>query len=254
MMLLQTSIKPINPTMKLLAALIFIFGVVFINQLSLLILCIGVVLCCSLFLQVHINHIVKRLWIAFPFLLFMLLIVPFQIPGEPIFSVQLGFIQLTATHSGFSFGLILWLKSLNSIMILLLLTETTSLKELQKALHALHVPDLLLQTIAFTFRYFTIIHQEFLRIDRAQKSRGFRRGKSLMNTYTLKIIAQTIGHVFFRALDRSERIYWAMAARGYNRNHNFPETTAFSCKDCGIAIASLSFTCFMIWIDKGGRI
>ncbi len=254
MIMLQNSIKSIDPTMKLIASLIFIFGVLLMNQLSLLILCISLVLCCILFVQIPLGTIIKRLSAVLPFLFFMLLVVPFQLPGKPIFSISLGFIQLTATHAGLLFGLMLWLKSLNSVMVLLLLTETTPLKELQQALYTLRVPDLILQTISFTFRYFIIIHQEFLRINRAQKARGFQKGKSLINTYTLKIIAQTIGHVFFRSLDRSERIYWSMAARGYNRNHISSKPTAFCCKDCGLAIASFCFTCLMIWIDKGGRI
>lgn len=252
MILLRNSAKPVDATMKLIASLIFVLGVILINRLFLLFLCIGVVLCCILFIGLPIGIMLRRLRSALPFLCFMLLIVPFQIPGKPLFSIHIGFTSLIATEQGVLFSLMLWLKSLNSIMVLLLLTETTPLKELQRALYTLRVPDLLLQIISFTFRYFTIIHQEFLRIERAQRARGFQKGKSLMNTYTLKIIAQSIGHVFFRALDRSERIYWSMAARGYNRTPMIKKTGPLCYRDCNVALASFCFTCFMIWIDKGG--
>ncbi|MEW9124488.1 MAG: cobalt ECF transporter T component CbiQ [Thermotaleaceae bacterium] len=252
MISIDHSFHTIDPRVKLLTSLIFILGVILINHTSILCLSFSTVLFYSLMLRISIGNILRRIGLAFPFLALMVFVIPFQLPGKPIFYMDFNFFLLSASYEGLIFALNLWLKSLTSLLVLLILTEKTTFNDLQKALYNLHVPLIILHTMDLTLRYFRIIHQEFQRISRAQKSRCFQKGTSILHTYTLKTIGETIGHVFIRSIDRSERIYWAMASRGYHYRPISREPFSPSKEDFAWMITVFCFTCFVIWIDKGG--
>jgi cobalt/nickel transport system permease protein len=64
-----------------------------------------------------------------------------------------------------------------------------------------------------TYRYIFVIEQEYLRLMRAAKIRGFQPGTNL-NTY--RTFSYVIGMLFVRAAARAERVHQAMRCRGFN--------------------------------------
>lgn len=156
---------------------------------------------------------------AFIALPFMLAAVPliFTRPEDPIASFALG--PLTITVSGY--GLLLFLtiaaKSWVSVQAALLLTYTTPFHDLVDGLRRLRLPRILVSTISFMYRYLAVLGDEAMRLMRARASRAAdvtgRGGGSIR--WRAKVVGGMVGSLFLRAYERSERVYAAMQARGF---------------------------------------
>jgi cobalt/nickel transport system permease protein len=103
------------------------------------------------------------------------------------------------------------LKMLLSLLLLNTLIATTSIPSLLNALVALRVPPLLIAILASMYRYLNVLMTEFNAMRRAATSRNLM----LSDRATRRILGNIIGVLFIRTLDRGERIYQAMLARGY---------------------------------------
>ena len=102
-------------------------------------------------------------------------------------------------------------KSHLCIFTLLLLTWTTPFHEILQVLRRVRVPAVLLTTLALMVRYLPVLAEESKRMQRARASRTFsRRGPALWRNLTA-----ILGQLFIRSVDRAERIYLAMCARGW---------------------------------------
>jgi cobalt/nickel transport system permease protein len=87
----------------------------------------------------------------------------------------------------------------------------TPMGTLPLLLRRLHVPSLLVTTLALMHRYLFVLVDESQRMRRARESRSLRGGKS--RTWLLS--ADVLGRLFVRASERAERIYLAMCARAW---------------------------------------
>ncbi len=87
----------------------------------------------------------------------------------------------------------------------------TPLGTLPLLLRRLHVPPLLVTTLALMHRYLFVLMDESQRMRRARESRTLRGGRS--RTWLLS--ADVLGRLFVRASERAERIYLAMCARAW---------------------------------------
>jgi cobalt/nickel transport system permease protein len=93
----------------------------------------------------------------------------------------------------------------------ILLSNTTSFSALLAVMRRARVPALLLSTVALMYRYLFVLTDEAQRMRRARLSRTFRPGR----WWTWRILGTVIGQLFVRSTERAERIYAAMAARGW---------------------------------------
>jgi cobalt/nickel transport system permease protein len=107
-----------------------------------------------------------------------------------------------------------------AVQLAILLTATTTFPDLMHALNHLHVPLILVNIITFMYRYLFVLTDEAGRLLRARQARSARlpgtgvHGGSVL--WRAKIAGQMIGQLFSRSLDRSDRIYMALLARGYD--------------------------------------
>jgi cobalt/nickel transport system permease protein len=69
----------------------------------------------------------------------------------------------------------------------------------------------MLTTLALMYRYLPVLAEESRRMDRARKSRTFSMCRVMIWHNLTTVIAQ----LFMRSVDRAERIYLAMCARGW---------------------------------------
>ncbi len=160
--------------------------------------------------------ILRRALVALPFLAVVVTIV-FSVPGQPVFTVPLGFVTLTATDAGLlRFFTIVW-KSWVSVQVALILTATTHFFDILRALGALHLPKIMVALLSFMYRYLFVLADEAQQLLRARDCRSAaldgRGGGSVW--WRAKVTGQLVGTLFLRAFERSERIYVAMLARGY---------------------------------------
>lgn len=156
----------------------------------------------------------RFLWVL-PFVGLMLLFFPFITPGEPIFTIHVAFIRLTATGAGMQKSLFLGLRVLNAMLAVSLLVLTTPLTQLLHGFKHLRVPGIMVSLVAFTLRYFQVLGEEVSRMQFAMRARNFRSGNSFTNRRTMKTLGLLVGNLFIRSFERGERIYFAMLSRGY---------------------------------------
>lgn len=106
-----------------------------------------------------------------------------------------------------------WLLARSNIALLamILLASTTSVAALILFLKKCRVPDLLTTTIFLMCSYLVILSDESHRMRRARDSRTFTTRRFWQWRTTSMLIAQ----MFIRASERAQRVYGAMASRGW---------------------------------------
>lgn len=154
-------------------------------------------------------------FIAIPFMLVAVPLV-FTRPGDPIGSIG----PLTISGEGLVMFATIAAKSWLSVQAALLLTFTTPFHDLVDAMRDLRVPRILVAIIGFMYRYLAVIGEEATRMLRARSARSARSataagaaGGSLM--WRASVTGHMVGSLFLRSYERSERIYAAMQARGF---------------------------------------
>ncbi|HMO58795.1 MAG TPA: cobalt ECF transporter T component CbiQ [Roseiflexaceae bacterium] len=167
--------------------------------------------------QVGLLTIIKRAFVALPFALVAVSLL-FSRPGEPLFSLALGPLTLTATTAGLVAFISVVLKSWLSVQAALTLVATTHFIDLIQALRALRLPAVLVALLAFAYRYLFVLIEEAQRMLRARAVRsavlpGQRSGGGI--GWRAAVVGQMVGTLFLRSYERSERIYVAMLSRGY---------------------------------------
>ncbi len=105
----------------------------------------------------------------------------------------------------------LWLKSTLSVWGVSLLTHTTPLPELVAALRRLGVSKIWAEGLAFWGRYYTVLAEEWHRLQLARRARTMTRSRRLQ----FSALANGLGVLFVRAYERAEQVHRAMLARGY---------------------------------------
>ena len=167
--------------------------------------------------RVGLLRVFLRSLVAIPFILIALPTV-FTKPGLPLFELNLALFTLTGTLEGLDFFISVLLKSWASVTAAVVLTATTPPLRLLEALRALRVPAILVAIVMLMYRYLFVLVDEAQSLMRARTARsaaiGPKSGGSLV--WRAKSAGGMAGSLFIRTLDRSERIYMAMLARGYD--------------------------------------
>jgi cobalt/nickel transport system permease protein len=172
----------------------------------------------ALLSDVPLALLLRRGLVALPFALAAVTVL-FTLPGEPLLVIPLGRWELTISDAGLVRFLTIMLKSWLSVLMALLLSATTTFPDILRAMRDLHVPNVLVGVIAFMYRYIFVLADEALRLLRAREARmaigpaGRHSGGSI--AWRAKIVGGMAGNLFVRSFTRSERVYQAMASRGY---------------------------------------
>lgn len=105
-----------------------------------------------------------------------------------------------------------WLLARSALCLLtvILVSNTTPFSEVLRVLRRIHVPALLITTIALMHRYLFVLAEEAERMRRARACRTF----TMCRRWQWPVLATVAGQLFIRASERAERIYAAMCARG----------------------------------------
>jgi cobalt/nickel transport system permease protein len=179
-------------------------------------LLLAIVLSLAVAAEVSVWFVLKRSLIAVPFALAALTLL-FTVPGETVW--RLPMTGWTVSGAGLTRFLAVLFKSWISVQVATVLAVTTHFTDLLWALNSLHVPKLLVAIISFMYRYLFVLADEAFRMARARQARSAspagvpRAGGSV--TWRAKVTGWMVGQLFLRSYERSERVYQAMAARGY---------------------------------------
>lgn len=160
---------------------------------------------------------IRGSFVALPF---MLAAVPLIVTreGEPIGELDLGLFTLTISGEGLRLFATVLFKSWVSVQAAVLLTFTTTFHDLVDALRALRLPRLMVAVIALMYRYLGVLTDEASRMLRARAARSAvvaGRGGGPVR-WRAKVVGGMVGALFIRSYERSERVYAAMKARGFD--------------------------------------
>lgn len=158
----------------------------------LLILFLGLV---GLFLlaRIPLTYVCKRALVILPFLLFIIVFIP-------LFRTQ------TWQVAWQTFA-----RAICSILTLILFVSTTRFPVLLQTLDDLGVPTMIVQVLAFIYRFFFVLIGELEQMELASRARAPHRRK----IYYYKALSRMLGMLIIRSYERSERVYQAMQLRGY---------------------------------------
>ena len=131
----------------------------------------------------------------------------------------------------------------------LLLSFTTPFPDLVEALRRLRVPRLLVAIIGFMYRYLAVLSGEASRLNRARLSRSAvvagRSGGSIR--WRAGVVGGMVGSLFLRSYERSERVYAAMQARGFDGEFRSMGGRALTATDwTSFAIVAAAIVVFVI--------
>jgi cobalt/nickel transport system permease protein len=211
----QSIIHHLDPRVKTVAAVAFILTLSLMPVRALLLypLFVGLAWTAIVASEVGLGRILKRALVALPFALAALPLV-FTTPGPAL--VQWGGVHLSLDGTA-RFASIL-IKSWLSLQMALLLVMTTAFADLLWALRALHLPRVLVSIVGFMYRYLFVLADEASRLLRARAARsgvgdlGKAGGRP---AWRARVAGGLVGNLFLRSYERSERVYDAMASRGY---------------------------------------
>ncbi len=149
---------------------------------------------------------VKRSLIEIPFIAFALLM-PFFGQGE-----RVEFLGLLLYREGIEAGAGIIAKATLGVLTAILLSATTTAREILRGLEILKLPTLLVQIASFMLRYLNVVTDEMERMRVARASRGFQES----GIKHWKVLANSAGALFIRSYERGERVHLAMLSRGYS--------------------------------------
>jgi cobalt/nickel transport system permease protein len=214
----DSSIHRLDPRTKVLITLLLILAVALTPAgafvaygMLYLFLLFGV-----LFAQIELTYIIKRSFIVIPFALAAMTL-PFTVAGQTLFTLPiLG--GITISVEGTIRFVSILIKSWISVQAAILLVAVTPFPELLWGLRALRIPVTLVTIAGFAYRYLFVLSDEAVRLMRARAARSAVTGPLPYGRRLLwrgKVTGRMVGSLMLRSIERSERVYQAMTARGY---------------------------------------
>lgn len=231
----STFLHRLDPRVKFITASPFIMAVSVMGGLRGPVFALFVSSLLALAARLHPKKLLGRLAAVNLFVLVLWLFLPFSVEGKTIFSIG----QLRASSEGVLLVLSITLKTNAIVLATVSVFGTSEVFSLAHALVHLRAPGKLIHLFFFFYRYISVLHEEYLRLRRAMRLRGF---KPATNMHTYRTFAYLVGMLIVRSHERSEGIYRAMLCRGFKDRFPVMRHFGLTPKDvlagAGMALAS----------------
>ncbi|MDJ0931503.1 cobalt ECF transporter T component CbiQ [Breoghania sp.] len=235
-------LETLDPRSRIMAAAVFSIAVVSLDKLTALVAALVVSLLALSLIRLAWRNTLHRMAAMDGFIIFMLVLLPFTVPGESIFQV-FGF---GVSLEGILKAVMIGLKANAVILMLMVLVGTMEPVALGHGFYRLKVPETLVHLLMFTVRYIAVLHQEYGRMRAAMKARGFRL-TNRMHTY--RSLGYLVGMMLVRSVDRSEHIFAAMRCRGFNGTIHLVDDPRFCRADCVFAALALGVVLLLFVLE-----
>jgi cobalt/nickel transport system permease protein len=206
------------PECKVLATVLFVFVVVLTPRETFWAFAVyaSAIAALALVAQLPLTTLCRRLVIELPFLAFAFFL-PFIGRGEhvDVFGSSLSVDGLWGAWN-------ILVKGTLGVAASSVLVATTDTRDILRGLERLHLPKVFVAIASFMLRYLEVIAGEM----RAVRVARLSRGDDPRWIWQARSVAASAGTLFIRSYERGERVYLAMAARGYDGT--MPVTTATS--------------------------
>ena len=160
-------------------------------------------------------HLLKRSIIAIPFALAAITLL-ITVPGTTLVTFPFLGLEISAEGTVRFFSVVM--KSWISVQAAILLVALTEFSDLIWGLQALRIPAILISIANFSYRYLAVLSGETARLRTAREARsavqpGGKPGGGVL--WRARVTGWMVGSLMMRSMERSERIYNAMLARGF---------------------------------------
>ena len=230
-------IHQLDPRIRVGVTVLYAFAVALSYRFSVLIMALVVSSVLIVISQIRITDVFRRIIWVNALILLLWLLLPFTFKGEIL--TRIG--SLAIYRPGVVLAAQITLKSNAILLAFIALVATMSFATLGHALFRLHVPEKIVHLLLMTYRYIFVIEQEYERLIRATKIRGFRPGT---NANTYRTYSYVVGMLFVRAAARAERVHQAMLCRGFKGKF-------YSLQEFQIGTASWMFAVLMTALIVG---
>jgi cobalt/nickel transport system permease protein len=178
------------------------------------------------------GYLLRKVAVAAPFALFVGLFNPLldRQPAAAVGSHLIG-------GGWLSFASIM-VRFVLTVSAALILLACTGIHRLCAGLERLGVPKMFAVQVLFLYRYFFVIAAEGLRMWRGVQMRSAGGPALPLRTY-----GALLGHLLLRSMDRAQRVYRAMAARGFEGEIRVLRPTAPGWRD---AVFVMGWTAFFV--------
>ncbi len=204
----QSIVHRLDPRIRICVVTGYCFVVAFSRQFPVLLLAVAVSIGLVVMAGLNFKAVAKRLVLVNGLILLLWAVVPLTYGGAPLFASG-GF---SVSRAGVVLSAQITLKSNAILLAFIALVATMTFATLGHALKQLRVPGKIVYLLLMTYRYIFVIEQEYQRLIRAAKIRGFRPKTSL---HSYRTYAHVIGMLFVRAALRAQRVHQAMLCRGF---------------------------------------
>jgi cobalt/nickel transport system permease protein len=151
------------------------------------------------------GYLLGKVLLALPFVLFIAVFNPFW---DRQVMMRLGSLDITGGWLSFSSILLRFVLTVTAALVLV---ACTGMYRLCAGLKSLGVPRVFVVQLLFLYRYLFVITAEALRMARSLACRAPDR-----RAMSWRVYGSLVGHLFLRSMDRAQRVYRAMLARGFS--------------------------------------
>jgi cobalt/nickel transport system permease protein len=207
-------LQSINPLVKLVAIVFMIVASICIFQLSFLLAICAVPLVLAVASRIPLKHFFSRTMLFPVFAALISIPTLFLSAGNPVWSTNIGITTLTVTAEGLTRFLVFSVRVWFCVASLTLLILSTGFDRMLKLLASIKIPAIIVQLFALTYRYFFVSVHEAQSVLIAKEARTYVNKKTF-NLQSLRDLGHILAALFIRTYERSERVYLAMKARGF---------------------------------------
>lgn len=179
-------------------------------------------------------YILKRSIIVLPFVLVVAGLAVFFTEGRLFKEIDFVLFKLRFTYEGISILLNVLVKSWLSVVVLTTTMLTTRFEDLLKGMELLRAPQIIIVMMSFMYRYLFVLVDEAVHLMRARNMRYF--GGRFVSQ--IPVLGNMAGTLFIRTYERAERIYAAMAVRGFTGRMRSINVLRFSLSDVIFLVVS----------------
>ena len=201
--------------------------------------------------QLPMKLLLKKSLVSF---LFVFSVFPLVVTGTaPFHAIEIFSFPIQISIPGVIRMVSIIIKAWLSILAALLLSTSTPFPRLLFGFQQLHVPGIFIAIVNLMWRYLFVVRHEAERLMHARASRSVslpnsqhRSGRSFF--WRAKVTGGMAGNLFLHSLERAERVYAAMLARGYNGQIIEPETKPLTHKEWLLLFGGLLLLFFLTFL------
>lgn len=236
----KTLIHRIHPMAKMITTIIFLVVVISFDKYNIsglipffsypiLLMALG---------DIPYRSVISRLLIALPFAFFAGL-------SNPFLDRDTAFLLLSVPISwGLLSFLSILIKTILTVMAVLILIATTPMDRLAHELIRIKIPKIFVMQIMLTYRYLGLLISEAGNMMTAYHLRSSRqKGVRIEHAGTF------MGQLLLRSFDRAEKVYVAMKLRGFNGEYHFALSEKMRFGDYIYGLALCAVFLLMRWFN-----